>query len=126
MKIEKGWKNICRSRIRSALIPLSIGFCLFFATGCKSTTGNAGHIGVYPVASMESEWIRNGEPIEFEEQKWYPVDDVENFMDSEMYLAGEYRGVQFFIDRVDVRPYDRLYTKFGRNRFRFFEQRKDK
>ena len=77
------------------------------------------------MAAVEAEWIRNGEPIEFEEELWYPADSVEGFLDSEMMLVGTYRNVQFFIDKVDVRPYDRLYTKFSRNQFRFYEKRKE-
>ena len=74
--------------------------------------------------AMEAEWIRNGEPIEFEDELWYPADSIEIFLDSEVSLIGEYQGVQFFIDKVDVRPFERLYTKFGRNKFRFFEKEK--
>ncbi len=44
-------------------------------------------------------------------------------MDSEVLLLGEYRNVQFFIDKIDVRPYARLYTKFANNQFRFFKKR---
>ena len=77
----------------------------------------------YPVQSTEPVWIRNGEPIEFEGELWYPMDGVETLLDAEVYILGEYRGVQFFVDKVDVRPYDRLYTKFGKNAFRYFEKR---
>ena len=97
----------------------------FFAAGCQSTGGNVGHIHSYPMTAIEAEWIRNGEPIEFEGELWYPADNIEVFLDSEISLIGKYQGVQFFIDKVDVRPFDRLYTKFGRNKFRFFEKRKN-
>ena len=49
-----------------------------------------------------------------------------SFLDSEVSVVGEYQSVQFFIDKVDVRPYERLYTKFGRNKFRLFEKRTEK
>jgi hypothetical protein len=97
---------------------------LFFSiTGCQSTQGNTGQINFYPAHSQEAQWIRNGEPIEFENAFWYNPEGFEIFLYSEMLIAGEYLGVPFFIDKVDVRPYDRLYTKFDRNKFRFFEQR---
>ena len=105
---------------------VSILLLCVFIVGCQSTGGNIGHIQSYPIADIEAEWIRNGEPIEFEKEFWYPADSIESFLDSEMSLLGEYRGVQFFIDKVDVRPYDRLYTKFSRNKFRFFEKRQSK
>ena len=72
---------------------------------------------------LEAEWILNGEPIQFEEELWYPIDGVESFLDSEMRLMGEYHNIQFFTDKVDIRPYDRLYTKFDKNKFRFFEKK---
>jgi hypothetical protein len=90
--------------------------------GCQSTGGNSGRIQNYTLDSIEAEWIRNGEPIEFEGELWYPADGVEGFLDFEMRLMGKHKGVEFFIDKVDVRPFSRLYTKFGKNKFRFFEK----
>jgi len=98
-------------------------FCLVFLAGCQTTKGNTGHFVSYPVGNIEADWIRNGEPIEYEGVLWYPVDGIESFLDAEVLLMGEYRGVQIFTDKVDVRPYERVYTKFDRNKFRFFEKR---
>lgn len=103
-----------------AMIILSTAF---LCVGCQTTGGNVGHVQSYSTMPIEAEWIRNGEPIIFEEEEWYPADSVEGFLDSEMMLVGVYRDVQFFIDKVDIRPFARLYTKFGRNQFRFFERR---
>ena len=93
-------------------------------TGCVSSTGNVGNMPKYGVPVAEAEWIREGEPLEYDGQKWYPRDDIDVLTDAEVVLAGEYRGVQFFTSRVDVRPYSRLYTKFGRNKFRIFLRQK--
>ena len=109
--------------MRNNSATLTILLLLFLTAGCQSTGGNVGHVQSYPMTAIEAEWIRNGEPIEFEEELWYPADDIEGFVDSEMSPIGEYQGVQVFIDKVDVRPYKRLYTKFSRNKFRFFEKR---
>ncbi len=98
---------------------------VFLLAGCQTAGGNVGHIQSFSLSGMEADWIRNGEPIKFEDQLWYPADNVEGFRDSEMHLVGEYRGVQLLVDKVDVRPYDRLYTKFGKNKFRFFEKRRN-
>ncbi len=95
-------------------------------SGCQTTQGNAGKVNAHYAVSDEAQWIRQGEPLEFEGQLWYPVDGVEGFLDSEMLLLGEYRGVSFFVDKVDIRPFGRLYTKFDNNKFRFFEQRINK
>jgi len=35
-------------------------------------------------------------------------------------FKGEYRGVSFFVEKIDVRPYDKIFTKFGRNKFRVY------
>jgi len=96
---------------------------LLFA-GCTDgrRIGNFGTMETYPLMSSEAEWIRNGEPIEFEGEFWYPKDGVDGLLDSEVFIIGEYRGVQYFVDKVDVRPYARLYTKFAKNKFRFFEK----
>ena len=92
--------------------------------GCVTTT-TAGDAELAQSRSLqEPEWIRNGEPIEFEGEVWYPTDELENLLASEVYLLGEFRGIQFFIDRADVKPFDRLYTHFGQNRYRAFEKRR--
>lgn len=111
-----------RLRRDFVLCLLSSVFCFLWLTGCRSS-GNIGNVFNYPIPSVEAAWIRNGEPVEFEGELWFPADGVENFQDTEMFLAGEYKGIQFFVDRTDVRPYQRIYTKFDRNKFRFFEKR---
>ena len=103
-----------------------INFLIVSTIGCHSTQGNVGQVQSYAAFTTELEWIRNGEPIVFENEKWYPKDGTETMQDSEVMLLGEYRGVQFFIDKEDVRPYKRLYTKFGRNKFRYFEKQMSK
>ena len=73
--------------------------------------------------NSEAFWIRDGEPIMFEEESWVPQDDVENLFDSEVYYLGSYRDVNFYAEKTDVRPYNRLYTKFGKNKYRLFEKK---
>lgn len=91
--------------------------------GCQTTGSSIKQVQFHASDSFEAEWIRDGQPLEFENSLWYPVDDVESFLDSEMRLMGEHRGVQYFVDKVDVRPYNRLYTKFDNNKFRYFEKK---
>ena len=94
---------------------------LLAASGCANgVQGNVGNMAVYPVPTVEAQWIRDGEPIEFEGELWYPMDMVDILLDSEVVPVADYRQVQVFIERIDVRPYHRLYTKFGRNKFRIF------
>ncbi len=96
-----------------------------FHSGCTRRSGNIGNLQSYGFQAAEADWIRNGEPIEFEEGYWYPADDIEVLIDAEVYVVGEFRGVQIFVDKLDVRPYRRLYTKFGRNKFRFYEKMRE-
>ncbi|HBO97579.1 MAG TPA: hypothetical protein DE315_00600 [Candidatus Omnitrophica bacterium] len=103
---------------------LSLVFSLLFLAGCVTRTGNVGNLQSFSAPALEAKWIRDGEPIEFEEALWYPADGIEGLMDSEVYHVGEYKGTQVFIDKLDVRPYERLYTKYGKNQFRYFEKEK--
>ncbi|MCB9719443.1 MAG: hypothetical protein H6756_01055 [Candidatus Omnitrophica bacterium] len=95
-------------------------------TGCVSTApgGNKGHLPTYPFTKIEPEWIRNGEPVDFEGELWFPQDGIESLTDQEVLPVGNYRDVQLFVDKVDVRPFDRVYTKFGVNKYRYFERTK--
>ncbi len=99
---------------------------LIILSGCSSFfVNNQGQIqGVAP-PKIEAEWIRNGEPIEYQGENWYPKDDTETLLDSEMFFLMNYKDVAVFVDKIDVKPYNRLYTKFGYNKFRYFERRKE-
>ena len=99
-----------------------ISLLVVVAAGCASKTGNVGQVQVYPAPKVEAEWIRNGQPIEFEDELWFPVDDVEVLLDSEMTPLGEFQGVRIFAEKTDVRPFERLYTKFDVNKYRFYER----
>lgn len=99
-------------------------FSLLFLAGCMTQTGNVGNLQSYSAPALEVKWIRDGEPIEFEGELWYPADGIEILMDSEVYHISGYKGTQIFIDKLDVRPYERLYTKYGKNQFRYFEKEK--
>ena len=87
--------------------------------------GNDGHLQSYASPVIEAGWIRNGEPIEYGGSRWFPVDDTETLLDAEVYQVGEYKGVQIFVDKVDIKPYKRLYTKFAKNKFRYYERHRD-
>lgn len=89
--------------------------------GCASTAANIP--ALYPEPEAEAEWIREGAPIQFKGELWYPVDTIEILTDQDVYPVDEYRGVAFFVEKVDVQPYRRLFTKFGYNQFRPFERK---
>ncbi len=100
-------------------------FCLVLTVlgGCAGlrNSGNDGQMQSYPAPSIEAGWIRNGEPIEYDGQKWYPVNDYEVMKDSEVYQITEYKEVQVFVEKIATKPYERLYTKFAKNQFRYYE-----
>ena len=107
---------------------LLMGACLLLCligAGCSSVQQNEGNMAKYPVALEEAAWIVEGEPIEFDGQWWYPQDGIDVLLDSEVVLRGEYKGVQFFTAKADVKPFHRLYTKFGRHKFRMYKAQHD-
>ncbi len=70
--------------------------------------------------TKEPTWIREGQPILYNNQNWYPTEDVENLTDNEMDYIGEYNDVAFYVDKIQVKPFNRLYTKFGYHKYRVF------
>ncbi len=100
-----------------------IGCLVVGLWGCSHAKGNIGKMSIFRVPEKEAEWIRAGEPIAFEEELWYPQDAIEVLLDQEVYLVGEYKGVQFFVEKADVRPYKALFTKFDRNKFRVYRKK---
>lgn len=70
----------------------------------------------------EAQWIRDGEPIIFEGENWYPIDIIENLLDEEVVIIETYRDEKVYIEKKEVRPYNRLYTKFGKRKYRLFEK----
>ena len=112
-----------RIRLAAAVISLGLIFTGFLG-GCASiNSGNDGQLQSYPSPAIEAGWIRNGDPIEYDGLKWYPVNDYEVLSDAEVYQIMEYKGVQVFVEKISVKPYPRLYTKFDKNKFRYFERR---
>lgn len=97
-------------------------FLIVSAAGCAQHGGNIGQMSTFAAPATEAKWIRDGQPIEFEGEKWHPQDEIDVLLDSEVEKVGESDGVEFFIEKMDVRPYSRLYTKFARNKFRVFEK----
>lgn len=108
---------------------LMLGYCSSMVLaltimGCSHLSNqNSGDVQSYSIPTVEASWIRDGKPIDLEGQQWYPVNDVEVLLDSEVYQVGEYKGVQVFVDKVDTKPYKRFYTKFAKNKFRYYEKR---
>jgi hypothetical protein len=120
MEFKKGIQ-IGRSSLVSGLYLALLGFCLI---GCGHLSSqNAGNVQSYPAPSIEASWIREGKPIQYDGKQWYPVNDIEVLTDAEVYQIGEYQEVLFFVDKVDTKPYKRIYTKFSKNKYRYFEQR---
>jgi len=94
-----------------------------FLGGCASVnSGNDGQVQSYIAPVIEAGWIRDGEPIEYDGYKWYPANDYEALQDSEVFQISEYRGVQVFVEKIATKPYERIYTKFDKNKFRYYKR----
>lgn len=93
-------------------------------TGCThKPKGNVGMMPTFAVPKTEAEWIKNGEALAFENEQWYPQDSIDILMDAEVEAVGTYQGTTIFIDKMDVRPYNRLYTKFAKDKFRIYKKK---
>jgi len=106
-------------------IGLAVGLAVLLAGCVPSHSGSIGQVEIYPSSNREPNWLRNGGPIEFEGYKWYPVNDYEVLDDEEVLQVAKYKGMQVFVAKISTRPYDRIYTKFGKNKFRYFQRRED-
>ena len=92
-------------------------------SGCVFSRSGDDKLSLIGAPVSEAAWIRDGEPIKLEGENWYPTDEVENLLDNEVVQIGTYRDVLFYLDRTDVKPFDRVYTRFTKNRYRAFEKK---
>jgi len=113
-----------RANLRNIFLKMVCCGLMLFSLGCAGTAESPDKPWGPWITFQEADWIRSGEPIEFEGIQWFPSDNLENLLDTEVYPVSEYRGVQIFTEYSDVRPYNRLYTRFNKNRYRLFEQKK--
>jgi hypothetical protein len=97
---------------------------LFFIilSGCTSTSG--GNYG-RDYALREADWIKEGKPIIFDSRTWNPTEYIENHLDSEMDYVGEFQKVPFYVERRQIKPYNRIYTKFDYHKYRLFLEKKN-
>lgn len=106
-------------------LALSLAIAVFCA-GCATTnSGNNGQVQSYAYPAIEPAWIRDGKPIEYDRHKWYPASDYEVMDDTEVLQVAQYKGVQVFVEKIATKPYTRLYTKFDKNKFRYYERHQD-
>jgi len=97
----------------------------FFVVGMVLISGCGGGAPVETIAYVEPDWVREGEPVILQEVKWYPLDVIEHFEYREMVYVDEYKGQKVFVEKRDVKPYDRLYMKIDPLTFRAFKQKKE-
>lgn len=100
-----------------------LGLLAFIAlvAGCTAS-GNKGQVATSVNLLGEPAWIVEGHPVEFEGEQWFPQDGVDTFLDSEIRQVTTHKNIPVYVDKVDIRPYDRLYTKFDKYRYRYFEK----
>ncbi len=94
---------------------------ILVSAGCMRPPQSVNTLAEASLPLTEPVWVHNGEPIEMEGGVWFPTREVERFMDSEMFLIGKIRDTNVYVERTDVKPYARLYTRFDQGRYRAFE-----
>jgi hypothetical protein len=102
-------------------IGLGLVICAFLGGCALVNSGNNGQVQSYPALAIEAGWIRNGEPLVYNGSKWYPVNDFELLQDADVFQVAAYKGVEVFVEKIAVKPYGRIYTKFDKNKFRYWE-----
>ncbi len=111
--------------VRRAFFVFGLIFSVAFLSGCQSTVGQPKPVIKQSSKLGEALWIIEGQPIDFEGTQWFPKDGIETFTESEVRQIGIYEGVIIFVDKIDIKPYDRLYTKFDKYHYRYFEKRSE-
>jgi hypothetical protein len=94
---------------------------IFSLAGCAAGYLNKPH----DYTTKEADWIRNGQPITYDNKKWYPTEYIENHLDVEMEYAGEFQKVPFYVERRQIKPFNRIYTKFDYHKYRLFTERRE-
>ncbi|MEW6008659.1 MAG: hypothetical protein AB1629_03400 [Candidatus Omnitrophota bacterium] len=75
-------------------------------------------------AIKEAEWIKDGKPLIYDNKSWYATEFIENHLDNEMEYVGEFQNAPFYVERRQIKPYNRIYTKFDYHKYRLFLERK--
>lgn len=101
---------------------LTVMLVIILSACTRLNANNEGLLQSYAAPVVEPAWIRNGDPIVFENHRWYPVDDTETLLDGEVFQVGEFKGTALFVEKIDARPFDRIYTKFAKAKFRYYER----
>lgn len=94
---------------------------VFIAAGCAA---NSQFSPGKDYAAKEAAWIKDGKPILYDNKSWYPTEFIENHLDKEMEYIDSFQKVPFYVERRQIRPYDRLYTKFDYHKYRMFLEKK--
>ncbi len=98
-------------------------FLAVVLAGCIAGSGGRRNVDY---AIKEAGWIKDGKPIIHDNRSWYPTEYIENHLDGEMEYVGEFQSVPFYVERRQIKPYNRVYTKFDYHKYRVFLAKKDK
>lgn len=100
---------------------ISVLFLAVALSGCIA--GSAGRRNI-DYAIKEAGWIKEGKPIIHDDKSWYATEYIENHLDNEMEYVGEFQSVPFYVERRQIKPYNRIYTKFDYHKYRVFLEKK--
>ncbi len=96
---------------------IALMLCAIIFTGCA--TGSWSRRSK-DYAIKEADWVREGKPIIYESKSWYPTEYIENHLDKEMEYIGEFQQLPFYVELRQIKPYNRVYTKFNYHKYRLF------
>jgi hypothetical protein len=111
--------GVKKMKLVKFLFAFSILISLGLILGCEVPTAYTRA----QFAVNEPPWIREGQPIIYNNQNWYPSEEVENFTDGEMEYVATYNDAPFYVEKRQVKPFNRIYTKFGYHKYRIFLKR---
>lgn len=96
---------------------------LFFISSLLGCVAGSSSRRYGDYAMKEADWIKEGRPLINKNNKWYPTEYIENHLDSEMEYVGEFQQVSFYVERRQIKPYNRIYTKFEYHKYRRFTKK---
>ncbi len=106
---------------KKEILNTMLALLIFGFAGCAANQSGALN---KDFTTREAGWVKEGKPIIFESRSWYPTEYIENHVDSEMDYVDQFQNVPFYVERRQIKPFDRIYTKFDYHKYRLFIEKK--
>lgn len=106
---------------KKGLLTTILALLVLGAAGCATNQSGAFN---KDFSTREAGWVKEGKPIIFGSSSWYPTEYIENHLDAEMEYVDQFQNVPFYVERRQIKPFDRIYTKFDYHKYRLFLEKK--